>query len=362
MEFYKDKPDIKYIFIMHDEKTYTEQIGENAFIEHLKVPRIDKSGEYRTLFKKSIIEPLLVKLNPDVIEVGSPYFMPRIVNSVVSKHQLKSKVFGFWHADFPVTYVKRYLQKLGSPIANAGEQIAWAFARKHYNKMEGVLASSEAIIRRMESNGIKNVHFVPLGVDHNLFNKERFNQKLLEELKAGDDDRLTMLFSHRFSNEKGIDLLIDAYPLLCQQLNCEPALVFAGSGPRINRVTNMVEKYRNVHFVGFIEDKVKLAEYYASVDLGFALSEWETFGLSQLEALSSGLPILVANDGAALEHANNSGIPIILKERTPTELAKAIVAFAKSPNPSFKKKAVTYAKKFSWRNCFERQLEIYRSI
>ena len=60
---------------MHDNATYTEQIGERAYIEHLKVPKVMGNWEYRYLIKKAPMEPLLLKHNPDVIEVGSPYFM-----------------------------------------------------------------------------------------------------------------------------------------------------------------------------------------------------------------------------------------------------------------------------------------------
>ena len=124
MEYFKQRADVKYIFIMHDSKTYTEQIGENAYIEHLKVPKVMGNWEYRYLVKSKTIAPLLLQHDPDVIEVGSPYFMPKVIHKIVEKNKLKAKVFGFWHADFPVTYVKRFLSGLPFSLDQKGEN--WA--------------------------------------------------------------------------------------------------------------------------------------------------------------------------------------------------------------------------------------------
>ncbi|MBU2912405.1 glycosyltransferase [Reichenbachiella agariperforans] len=361
MEYFKDRADVKYVFVMHDSETYTEQIGSNAYIEHLKVPKVFGNWEYRYLTNSDRIAPLLVKHDPDAIEVGSPYIMPRIVNNVVTKHHLKARVYGFWHADFPVTYVKRFLSGLPFSLDQRGEELAWAYARKNYNRMTGVLASSEIILDRMKLNGIENTHFVPLGVNEVLFNPDKKDLSLVEELKAGDSNRLVMFFPHRFCKEKGLDVLLDAYPILCEKLNVEPTLVLAGMGPDIKRVQLAAEKYEHVHFKGFIQSKEEMATYYASADLGFALSAWETFGLSLVEALSAGLPLIAAGDGAAKEHIDRSGAGYVLDTVTPENLAEMIVAFVNSSERvSFKVKAREYAKHLNWKNCFDKLLRIYQ--
>ncbi len=231
MEYFKHRTDVKYVFIMHDDRTYTEQIGENACIEHLEVPKVMGNWEYRYLWKKEKLKPLLTKINPDIIEVGSPYFMPKMINALVKENNMKAKVFGFWHADFPVTYVKRFLSKMPFGIANFGEARAWNYAQKHYNRMAGVLASSQVIIDRMKENAMENVHFVPLGVDAVLFHPSKKDDDLIQKMKAGNPERLFMFFPHRFSYEKGVHLLLESYAQLCELLPVEPVLLFAGTGP-----------------------------------------------------------------------------------------------------------------------------------
>ncbi len=68
-----------------------------------------------------------------------------------------------------------------------------------------------------------------------------------------------------------------------------------------------------------------MARHYASVDLGLALSGWETFGLSILESMACGNAQIGASTGAAAEHIRESGAGVVLKERTPQALADAIV-------------------------------------
>ena len=105
-----------------------------------------------------------------------------------------------------------------------------------------------------------------------------------------------------------------------------------------------------------------MARHYASVDLGLALSGWETFGLSILESMASGNAQIGASTGAAYEHVTESGAGIVLQERTPHALAKAIVELYRSDMQTMKQKARAYAERFSWNDCFTRQLELYQKI
>lgn len=360
-EYFKAREDVKYVFAMHDSKSFTEQIGKNAFIEHIKVPKVLGNWEYRYLFKKEPLEAVILKHQPDLVEVGSPYIMPTIVNTIVNRNQLKTRVFGFWHADFPVTYVSRMLKNSPFGIKDFGERLAWQYARKNYNRMNGVLVASKVIMERMAANGINKLHYAPLGVNHELFHPNKKDEQLIQTLKAGKPNRLILFFPHRFSKEKGLHILLKAYETLIESMEVEPALVLAGTGPYEHLVKKAASKHTHVHFKGFIHSKEEMAKYYASADLGFALSEWETFGLSLVEALSCGLPLISAGKGAAPEHINNSEAGIVLKEVTPLNLANAIIRFSKSIESNWSILARKYAESLSWKKCFDRQLKIYRN-
>ena len=351
------------VFVMPDSKDFTEGRSDSLVIEHVKAFRFPGNWEYRFMWKRSQIAPILEKYKPDIIEVGSPYILPTAVRYSTRRVSPDSKLVGFWHADFPVTYVGRPVaKKLGAGFGIFARKNAFWYARKEFRDFACIQASSKEAMARLRKNGLPDPRWIPLGCDINMFSPTKRDDVLVNDLKAGNPDRLTIFFPHRHCNEKGVDLLLGCYDKLCEKLGHEPAIVFAGTGPSLPLVQEAASKYKHVRYIGFVNSVDEMARYYASVDIGLALSSWETFGLSILESMASGNALVGASAGAAYEHVTTSGAGTILKERTPDALADAIVELYHSDLADMKRKARAYAEKFSWNDCFERQLELYQEI
>lgn len=351
------------VFVMPDSKTYTEKKSESLVIEHVKAFRFPGNWEYRFMWKRSQIAPVLVKYKPDIVEVGSPYILPTVVRKVAKKVSPNSTLVGFWHADFPVTYVGRPVaKKFGITIGAFCRKVAFWYARREFKNFDCIQASSKEVMARLKKKGLPDPRWIPLGCDINMFNPTKRDNALVQKLKDGVEDRLTVFFPHRHCKEKGIDLLLGAYDILTEKLGHEPAIVLAGTGPSLPQVKEAANKYKHVEYIGFVNSIDEMARYYASVDMGLALSGWETFGLSILESMASGNALVGAAAGAAFEHVTESGAGVILKERTPQALADAITELHHSDVQSLKQKARAYAEKFSWNDCFMRQLGLYQEI
>ena len=367
MAFYEklssESEQVLSIFVMPDSKTYTEQKSNGLIIEHVEAYRFPGKWEYRFLWKPSQIEPVLAKYKPQVIEVGSPYLLPTMVRRAAKKIVPEAVLLSFWHADFPITYVQRPVaNKFGKALGNLSKNVAFWYARQEFKHFDGIQVSCNEVLRRLDRHKLPTSHWIPLGCDIQMFSPSKRDESLVQKLKDGNPDRLTIFFPHRFCEEKGIELLLGAYPILCEKLGCEPALVFAGTGPYLPQVQEAVEKYPHIKYAGFISSIDEMARHYASVDLGLALSGWETFGLSILESMACGNAQIGASTGAAAEHIRESGAGVVLKERTPQALADAIVELYHSDMAAMKQKARAYAEKFSWADCFKRQLELYKLI
>ena len=351
------------VFVMPDSKTFTEKKSDSLVIEHVEAFRFPGKWEYRFLWKPSQIEPVLAKYKPQVIEVGSPYLLPTMVLRAAKKIVPEAVLLSFWHADFPITYVQRPVtNKFGKALGNLSKNVAFWYARQEFKRFDGIQVSCNEVLRRLDRHKLPTSHWIPLGCDIQMFSPSKRDESLVQKLKDGNPDRLTIFFPHRFCEEKGIELLLGAYPILCEKLGCEPALVFAGTGPYLPQVQEAVEKYPHIQYAGFISSIDEMARHYASVDLGLALSGWETFGLSILESMACGNAQIGASTGAAAEHIRESGAGVVLKERTPQALADAIVELYHSDMAAMKQKARVYAEKFSWADCFKRQLELYKLI
>lgn len=351
------------VFVMPDSKTFTEKKSDSLVIEHVEAFRFPGKWEYRFLWKPSQIEPVLAKYKPQVIEVGSPYLLPTMVRRAAKKIVPEAVLLSFWHADFPITYVQRPVtNKFGKALGNLSKNVAFWYARQEFKHFDGIQVSCNEVLRRLDRHKLPTSHWIPLGCDIQMFSPSKRDESLVQKLKDGNPDRLTIFFPHRFCEEKGIELLLGAYPILCEKLGCEPALVFAGTGPYLPQVQEAVEKYPHIQYAGFISSIDEMARHYASVDLGLALSGWETFGLSIFESMACGNAQIGASTGAAAEHIRESGAGVVLKERTPQALADAIVELYHSDMAAMKQKARVYAEKFSWADCFKRQLELYKLI
>ncbi len=366
MEYYQKKQsDYKLVFLMQDSYNKTEEISPTLTIEHVKAFKVPgKWWEYRFIYNAKQIKPYIEKHNASIIEVGSPYVLPAAVRKACNASKNKPALAGFWHADFPITYIYRPFKKINSFLAKRLEALAWAYARYQFKNYKGIQVSCKEVMQRMESNGLQNLQRLPLGIDSTLFHPNRKDVALVEELKAGEPNRLTMFFPHRSTEEKGLSLLLNAYPIICEKLGLEPALVFAGTGNRVHLIKEAVKKHKHIKYIGFIKGSEEMARWIASCEMGFALSCWETFGFSILEGMACGQCLIGANSGAAAEHVRESGGGIVLKEMTSENLAQAVCEITQNRNelPAMGAKGRAYAERFSWDACFERQREFYRGL
>jgi alpha-1,6-mannosyltransferase len=123
-------------------------------------------------------------------------------------------------------------------------------------------------------------------------------------------------------------------------------------------------KYPSVHYLGFIKDPKEMASYYASCDMTLALSGWETFGLSILEAMASGLAMIGANTGAASEHIQKSEAGWTIPTSSPLALADQLEKIIIEPKQldGLGEKAREYAESLSWKHCFDKQVQQYKEL
>lgn len=361
MDYYKNQSEVKLVFFMQDSKNYTEEISPGLVIEHMKAFKIPGRWEYRFIWNSFQIRKRFQKYAPAIVEVGSPYILPAAVRRATFGLTPKPALLGFWHADFPVTYVRRFFGRWLPPLAPIMEHIAWLYARYGFKGYASIQVSSHEVMARMEQRGFSNTHWIPLGVDIQAFHPDRRDPALVESIKAGNPDRLTIFFPHRFSDEKGLRLLLQAYPKICERLGHEPAILFAGTGPDMDLLEEAMLTWKHLRYIGFVKTVEEMATYYASCELGLALSGWETFGLSILESMASGQCLVGASTGAAGEHIRESGCGVLLQQRDVPGLVDAIAEVAMRGHMSGRmNNARQYAERFSWKACFDRQMDLYR--
>ena len=114
------------------------------------------------------------------------------------------------------------------------------------------------------------------------------------------EDAPLLIYAGRIDREKKTRIVVDAFKKL--PANWGAGLAMLGDGSE--REAFMQEcAGLNAHFPGFVAEREILARYLASSDIYISAMEDETFGISILEAQSTGLPIVGVRAGAMVERA-----------------------------------------------------------
>jgi len=111
--------------------------------------------------------------------------------------------------------------------------------------------------------------------------------------KRADVFKKRLLYIGRISPEKGIELACEA-----AIINNVPLTVIGDGEQR----TELEKKYPSVEFKGWLSSEAVFEEMQQATALVFSSLWYETQGLVVLEALSAGLPVIVADQCAASEY------------------------------------------------------------
>ena len=146
----------------------------------------------------------------------------------------------------------------------------------------------------------RNVHIVPTGIDVERFYAEKLDQNkvkaIKKELKLKDEK--VILYIVRLAEEKNVELLIESQVSLAKKYNSK--LLIVGSGPDLEKYKKLAKKLKiekNVIFTGAVPWE-NVPYYYAQASVFATASTSETQGLTVIEAMASGLPVIAAEDKA----------------------------------------------------------------
>ena len=171
-----------------------------------------------------------------------------------------------------------------------------------------------------------------------------------------------VLSASRLEPEKSVDLIIDAFASMCKE-DHNLILVIAGTGSQLRGLSNLVTKLEitpNVRFVGFRTDVDTLM---CMANVFVIASEAEPFGLSILESMSLGTPVVAANAGGPKEIIDDGLTGFLFNPRDVNDLKAAI---NRCLNLEFASDVTEHAKnavndKFSAFRMASKTLSIYES-
>jgi glycosyltransferase involved in cell wall biosynthesis/predicted metal-dependent phosphoesterase TrpH len=224
-----------------------------------------------------------------------------------------------------------------------------------YGACDVVLSPSPAADDALAAHGVPRERVLrwDRGVDTG-----RFDPALRGE-QPRTDDRFNVLYSGRITQEKGVDLLADAF-LLARAREPRLHLLLAGGGPEEERLRERLGA--SATFLGWLEGQA-LARAYASADLFLFPSATDTFGQVVLEAQASGLPVVAVAEGGPLSLIEDR-VSGLLCPAIPEALAAALLELADSPllRERLARAGMAAVAERTWEGALERLGQSYQRV
>ncbi len=259
------------------------------------------------LFPSPRLIQIITHLKIDIIHTHTEFSLGLLGRSIA------------WYFDIPIVHTYHTIYEYYTHFVIRG-QLLDNFAKRAVrnasasvcNQATRVIVPTKKVQRLLRTYGVyRPISVIPTGIKTARFlrgeDTPKRRAKLREELGYEADDRI-LLYLGRVSEEKDIDVLIRA---LANVLRTEPKtkMLVVGDGSARKDLETLS------HSLG-LEDKIRflgqkswdtIADYYHVADYFVTASQSETQGLTYIEALASGLPV-IAKDDLCLEGVIETGV------------------------------------------------------
>ena len=212
----------------------------------------------------------------------------------------------------------------------------------------------------------KDINIIPTGLALNDFNPDNYTEydraSIRKELNYSDEDKV-IIFVGRLAKEKSINIILKAFNILNNKYEHIKFLV-VGGGPEFDSLVKENEELGNgnVKFIGPIPS-VDIPFFYLAADAFVSASLSETQGITFIEALASGLPLLARHDDVLED--------LIIEEKTgwyfkdENELAEKLIGFSKLDKEhleEIKKTCIKHVEAYSSEIFYERIMNTYERV
>lgn len=330
--------------------------GEGVRTYRLQGPPIPRRKPYRFMLATRSIARIARHERPSIIEVGSPFMVPWIVNRAT--RDLNVPLVGCYHSNVPRMFAAR-----GADDSFARRQLyreSWRYMRRLDRLFALTIVTSNYSATELEREGISRIAHVPLGVDLEQFHPRNREHGAETRKKFNLADGPLAAFVGRFASEKDLLVLMNAWPAVEQRVGAR--LMLVGAGP-LEETLRAHPYAPRVTFLPFQSERKTLADLLACADIYISPGRIETFGLSSLEAMASGTPLLCASEGGAREQVTQSGGGRIFEAGVAGSLSDEAVALLRDDLRTLGSTGRAFAEReHSWTSVFDRLFAVYENV
>lgn len=277
-------------------------------IESLKTPNSIKQRLNGNLLKSIYLlklphlKKIIRSFKPDIVHshYASSY---GFLGSLSGFHPLIVSVWGIDVYIFPnVSFIHKFITKYV------------------LNKAEIICSSSNSMADETKNFTKNKVKVIPFGIDINTF-------KTTNVKSLFSDDSIVIGTVKHLEYKYGLEYLIKAFSLLVKKYPDLPIkLLIVGGGSMKNQLQALAEEFGiedKTIFTGAVKHS-SIAKYHNMMDVEVYLSNYESFGVSVIEASACENPVVVSNVGGLPEVVDDNVTGIIVNPKDPEGAAEAI--------------------------------------
>ncbi|MBE2183605.1 MAG: glycosyltransferase family 1 protein [Anaerolineae bacterium] len=272
-----------------------------------------KAPQSRLALPHPLVAQYLTAFKPDLIHLFSPALLS--LTGMTVGRQLRVPVVANYQTDLPA-YANHYnLHILSHAIKEA--------LRYLHNRCHLTLVPSLWTAKQLGNEGFRRLRRWGRGVNARHFTPARRSAEWRGRLVNGrDPDSLMCIYVGRLANEKRVDLLLEVAK------TPGIALTIIGDGGMRGELEAQFAG-TNTYFMGALYGD-DLAHAYASADVFLFTGVCETFGQVVQEAMASGLPCVIVNQGGITDLVDD-GVNGFVCPLDPFALANAAAMLRDDP-------------------------------
>ncbi len=184
-----------------------------------------------------------------------------------------------------------------SPNVRVGKFLAASFSKRILDKTQMVIAPTKKTEHLLKEYEVKApITTVPSGLELNKFNAflPDVKRKMLRNKFGVSENEILLVYIGRLAKEKNIEELFR----LIDELNINIKLLLVGDGPyreSLEKRSREMQIENKVIFAGMAKPE-KIVQFYKIGDIFVSASQSETQGLTYIEAMAAGVPIICKKD------------------------------------------------------------------
>lgn len=225
------------------------------------------------------------------------------------------------------------------------------------SKNTTICVTSKVMQKEVQLHFKKKSNYIPFGIKLHSFQKKKH---------TSSNNIYTIGTVKALEDVYGIDILIESYAFYAKNAEITSQLFIYGKGSKLEELkllTRQLNIENQVFFKGYVQkNEVSLA--YLDLDLFVALSHRESFGVSVLEASSSGLPVIVSSASGFKEVIDDGITGFSISNDNYEALAEKYAFFENSNNRNqFGANGSRFVEEnFSFKENLRSQINLYKTI